>query len=208
MANVDPPEGAGEEGGEGSLGVRIETKSGAVVQAVATVLRRVPPNTRRSLEDFISVVRSSREYATCGFFDIDRASAMLAPLWRDLKAMGTENYQAQVIITLPIFKRFSPKAQAGIIAHEFAHAERANRLGPKWHETMQSRYAIEERLANRIAVRWHLGDYIRVMRYERDRTVNPVLEAHAPTVLRGRAKKFRRNQDELRALCARDMEKG
>jgi len=70
------------------------------------------------------------------------------------------------------------------MAHEFAYAARASRLGQGWHEKMQSRYVTEERLADLIAVSWGFEDHLRRLRRERDRTVNPLLEARAPQIMR------------------------
>jgi hypothetical protein len=74
---------------------------------------------------------------------------MLCPLWKALHDL--DSYTPQIIVTLPIFRLFSPKAQAGIMAHEFAHAVRASKFGPGWHEKVQTRYAAEERLADLMA---------------------------------------------------------
>ena len=85
---------------------------------------------------------------------MDPASAALEPLFQDFEALGRNEYEPRIAITLPIFVRFSRLALVGIIAHEFAHAFRARRLGDGWHEKMQARYDAEERLANTIAARW------------------------------------------------------
>jgi hypothetical protein len=136
---------------------------------------------KRTVEEFVARVTASSEYLMMSGVsgDFDRASAMLAPFWIDLTC-AIYKYEPQIIVTLPIFRLFSREAQVGIMAHEFAHAVRAARLGRGWHKKMLSRYAAEERLANSIAVRWGFRANITAMRRERREVVGPRLE------LRGR----------------------
>ena len=162
----------------------IKTRSGPVKRAIFTVLQRMPDHARRRVQEFISVIWAQRDYSTFGLDGIDRASAGLFPLYNNLKEIGEKEYAAQVIVTLPIFHLFSPRAQVGIIAHEFAHAERASRLGSGWHEQMQSRYSAEEKLADAIAIRWGFGADISVLHNERHTTVNPIFEARVPKIMR------------------------
>ncbi len=106
---------------------------------------------------------------------------MLNPLYESL---SDKTYDAQVIVTLPVFRLFSKEAQVGVMAHEFAHAEHADRLGPGWYEKMLSRYADEEKHADRIAVQWGFGDHIKALRSERHEIVNPLLDSRTRRILR------------------------
>jgi hypothetical protein len=153
----------------------------------------MPKSARQVVEEFVFVIRASTSY-TIGMGDLDPVSAMLAPLYNDLTSKA---YRPQVLVTLPIFRLFSAKAQIGIMAHEFAHAERASRLGQGWHEKMQARHAAEERLANSIAIRWGFGKYVEAMRRERHGSVNPVLEARGPAIVHRALKQTRRQQEEF-----------
>jgi hypothetical protein len=144
----------------------------------------MPRDARQRVEGFLSVVTASRDYHVMGLGDIDPASAVLMPMYENIAALCTDNYLAKVSVTLPIFRLFTPRARVGIIAHEFAHAERANRIGKGWHEKMQARYDVEERAANAIARGWGFGNYITAMRREREETVNPTLEGRKQGILR------------------------
>ena len=140
--------------------MRIETRSRAVLQAVAIVLRRMPEQARRTVEGFVVVIRAESNYDVVGVgvTRLGRASAGLYPLYKKHHLAITDDYEAQIIVMLPVFKLFSRKAQIGIIAHEFAHAVQASRMGRGWHEQMQSRYAAGDRFADRTASRWGFGD--------------------------------------------------
>src|SRR5271157_5664165 len=98
--------------------MRIETRSRAVLQAIAAVLHRMPKGARQVVEEFVFVIRARTDY-TIGMCGLDPVSAMLAPLYCDSTCKACI---PQVLVTLPIFRLFSSKAQVGIIAHEFAHA--------------------------------------------------------------------------------------
>jgi hypothetical protein len=158
--------------------MRIETRSRAVRQATAAVLGGMPKSARQVVEEFVFVIRASTSYSI-GLGGLNPGSAMLAPLYTDLTFKA---YSPQVLVTLPIFRLFSAKAQIGIMAHELAHAVRASRLGQGWHEKMRARYAAEERLANSIASRWGFGKQVEAMRLERHGSVDPMLEARGPAI--------------------------
>lgn len=104
--------------------MKVFTRSQTVIHAVARALGRLPDSARKEVQSFVSMVRTSG-YRECGF-EIDWASAVLAPLFLNSSAAGRMEYAPQIIITLPIFRRFSKAAQVGILAHEFAHASRAS----------------------------------------------------------------------------------
>ena len=200
----------GEEPPKWDTVMRIYTRSRIVIQATVTVLRLMPLDARRRVEEFVSVIRARSDYAMAGLCgDIDRASAMVFPFRAYEQDPETGKWtqsevEPQVLVTLPIFRLFSRKAQVGIIAHEFAHAARASQLGQGWHERMQSRYAAEERLADSAAIRWGFGSHIRLLRRGRDRTVNQVLEERAPKIVRRQLRETQRQQDELRSLFAKE----
>jgi hypothetical protein len=188
--------------------MKLHTRSGAVIQATASVLRRLPAQGKQTVERFVRDIVTRTEYEIIGLScEIDTASAMLNPRFERLQDISTNNYEPQVTVYLPIFRLFSYKAQIGIMAHEFAHAVRASKLGCGWHEKMQSRYAAEERLADSIAVRWGFGDNIKALRIERRATVNPLLEARGPEIARRMLCKTRRQQAELRARFEVEPEK-
>ena len=95
------------------------------------------------MEEVLAVVKTTGEYSRIGMStEIDPAAATLAPLY---KSSMCDEYDAKISVTLPMFRLFSQEAQAGIIAHEFAHAVDASKLGKGWHEKMQARYAAGER---------------------------------------------------------------
>ena len=145
------------------------------------------------VEEFVFVIRVSTSYSI-GIGGVDPASAMLAPLYTDVTLKA---YRPQVLVTLPIFRLFSAKAQIGIMAHEIAHAERASRLGQGWPEKMQARYAAEERLANSIAIRWGFGKYVEAMRRNRHGSVNPMLETRGPAIVHRALEQTRRRREEF-----------
>jgi hypothetical protein len=176
--------------------MKLQTRSKAVVEAVATVLRRMPAEARRQVEQGVVVIRTNRNFQVFGLGGIDTASAMLAPLYRNLEALGSDDYEAYVAVTLPIFRVFSPKAQIGIIAHEFAHAVRALRLAPGWEKKMQARYAVNEKLANAQAIRWGFGEEIKANHRERQKTINSWLEEQTPKILRRMSEKYRRDWEQ------------
>ena len=99
---------------------------------------------------------------------INPVSAMLVPFPRNKEAHATDDYEAHLLVTLPVFRLFSPKARAETIAHEFAHAIRTLKFGRGWHEKMQSRYAVEERLADALAIRWRFAESIKNRYRERN----------------------------------------
>jgi hypothetical protein len=140
--------------------------------------------------------QDDRDFQALGLGGIDTASAMLAPLYRNVEALGTDDYEAYVVVTLPIFRMFSPKARIGIIAHEFAHSVRALKLAPGWERKMQARYAANEKLANAQAIRWGFGEEIKTNHRERHKTINPWLEAQTPKILRRMTEKYRRDWEQ------------
>ena len=155
----------------------------------------MPVQWRRRVEEFVTIIRASARYLTIGLGNIDPASATLRPLYRSLDAIRNENYEAQILVTTPIFRLFSTEARVGIIAHEFVHAVRASRLGCGWHEKMQANYTNEEKRADLIAVGWGFGKQIRAMRAERLGTVNPYLHEHEAQI-------WARWQHKIRAKSA------
>ena len=173
--------------------MRIKTRSRAVLQATAAVLHGMPKSARQVVEEFVFVIRASTSYSV-GMGGLDPVSAMLAPLYNDFTFKA---YRPQVLVTLPIFRLFSAKAQIGIMAHELAHAERASRLGRGWHEKMRARYSAEERLANSIAIRWGFGKYIDVMLRERHGSVDPILEARGPAIVHRYSEQTRHQQESF-----------
>jgi hypothetical protein len=161
--------------------MQIDTRSQQVIRAIDAVFARMPIRARTIVEDFIEVIRTRSDYPTFGLTDIDPTSAMLAPLYN---GFHFDSYTPQVLVTLPIFQLFSPNAQVGIMAHEFAHAVRACKLGPGWHEKMQTRYAAEERLADLMADRWGFSNERAARVRERRSTVNPWLDLRRSKILR------------------------
>jgi len=184
--------------------MRVETRSRSVVEAVGIVLRRMPSEARKKVEEFVTVVRADRDFHMLGLGGIDPTSAMLAPTWKSLSDIGSTNYNAQIVVTLPIFKLSSAKSQIGIVAHEFGHAWRASQFGKGWHEYMQTRHAAEERLADDWSQRWGFEDNIKIMRDERRRIVNPLLEEQEPVIMRRILDQARRQQEKMRSLIANE----
>jgi hypothetical protein len=123
---------------------------------------------------------------------------MLAPFWKSIKDISTENCEAQIIVHLPVFRLFTRKAQVGILAHEFAHAVRAKKIGRGWHENMQARYLQEERLADSIAKKWGFKSEIQTLRAER-KLINPLLEAKVPKILARAEKRMAADYEAARA---------
>jgi hypothetical protein len=158
--------------------MRVDTHSAVIHQAKNAVLSRMPNRANRQVEQFVGVLRARTGYAMLGLSGIDRASAMLVPLGL------SEDAEPQVLVTLPIFRLFSREARVGILAHEFAHAARASRFGSGWYKKMLSQYAREEKLADALAVRWGFGENLRIMHRERNETVNPLIDARVPNIVR------------------------
>jgi hypothetical protein len=169
--------------------MRVSTRSKRITKAIDCVLWRIPPKDRAVVERFVS-----RVTAACGWTPIgtavDPTSAMLAPFWKvsgvgakyDRQARGapgregtSAGHDAQVCFHLPVVRLFSDKALVGIVAHEFAHARIAARLGHWWHEKMMAHLQSHECAADRLASSWGFGKEIRLMRQERDETVAAAL---------------------------------
>ena len=160
--------------------MRFWTRSRTVVQAAATVLRLMPARTRQDVEKFVVLIRASKRFEWDGIGpDFDRSPAVFAPI-----SMNFGGDKGQVIVTLPIFRLFSQKAQVGIIARMFAHGARAARIGYGWKKEMRSQYYREPQLTDALARRWGFSSYITTLERETARAVNPILDAQAPEILR------------------------
>jgi hypothetical protein len=180
--------------------MRIETNSAPVVLAAKKALRRIPKDKLRTIQLFVCALCARRDYQFCGFgFDLDYASAMLAPRWKDL---SSSSYEAQIIVILPIFRLFSAWAQIAIMAHEFAHASRGHMIGEGWCEKMQRRYRQEERLADSIAAGWGFDKELKVLRGEREDIVNPILDQRGPMLRRRAHMLYAKGQEAMRAGLA------
>jgi len=79
-----------------------------------------------------------------------------------------------VCFNLPVVRLFSDKALMGIVAHEFAHARIAARLGEWWHEKMKPICKVTSAPPTGCVV-VGFGKEIRLMRKERDETVTAIL---------------------------------
>ncbi len=79
----------------------------------------------------------------------------------------------QILFYKDVFRLFSDKALIGIVAHEFAHALRAFRIGGNWYDEMQKRWRREEKYANKIAATWGFSSNIKAMERERKEIVDP-----------------------------------
>jgi hypothetical protein len=169
--------------------MRVSTRSKRITKAIDWVLWRMPPKDREVVERFVFRVKAARAWTPVGM-GVDPTSAMLAPFWKvtdvgvkyDRQARGalrregtSAAYDAQVCFNLPVVRLYSDKALVGIVAHEFAHARIAARLGEWWHEKMKAHAQSHERAADRLASSWGFGKEIRLMRQERDETVTAIL---------------------------------
>jgi hypothetical protein len=169
--------------------MRVSTRSKSITKAIDWVLWRMPPKDREVVERFVFRVTAARAWTPIGT-GIDPTSAMLAPFWKatsvgakyDRQARGalrrertSAGYDAQVCFNLPVVRLFSDNALVGIVAHEFAHARIAARLGEWWNEKMKAHLQSHERAADRLASSWGFGKEIRLMRQERDETVTAIL---------------------------------
>jgi hypothetical protein len=192
--------------------MRVSTRSKRITKAIEWVLWRMPPKDREVVARFVYRVKCARAWALIGVSGVDPTSAMLAPFWRasgvgrryDTRALHREGprarYDAQVCFNLPVVRLFSNEALVGIVAHEFAHARIAARLGQAWHEKMMVRLQTHERAADRLATSWGFGKEIRLMRKERDETVSAILYSREEEIRRATKAEITRAEHRARLL--------
>lgn len=180
LPSVPPPESSSTKSG-----MEVQTRSRPVLRAIAKIQANIPPEDWRRIRDFVNWIRVDTEWREVGLSGcIDPASAVLLPLY-ELGSAWRVPVGAQIWFHLPVFRLFSEKAQAGIAAHEFAHALRASRLSGDWHEEMHGGRLdqSEEDLADSTAVNWGFADEIRAVRTERPTIVDPYLARHEARIM-------------------------
>lgn len=195
--------------------MRVCTRSKRIMKAIDWVLWRMPPKDREAVERFLFRVVAARAWTPVGLTGVDPTSAMLAPFWKasdggvkcETQATGAlhcertgDRYDAQMCFNLPVLRLFSDKALVGIVAHEFAHARIAARLGECWHEKMKVRLQTHERAADRLATSWGFGKEIDLMRKERDETVSAILYSREEEIRRVREAEITRGERRVRVL--------
>ena len=187
--------------------MRVCTRSKRVVKAIDRVLLRLPPTDREAIERFVYRVTSVRAWTPVRVAGVDATSAMLARFWKagdggvkcERQPTGalrcertSDSYEAQVCFNLPVVRLFSDRALVGIVAHEFAHARIAARLGQGWYEKMTVRAQAHEGAADELATLWGFTKEIRLMRKERDERVSAILYSRVKKIRRVRRNEIRR----------------
>jgi hypothetical protein len=163
--------------------MRILTRSRRLRGLVTSVLRQIPSDDRSVIMRFLLWVQTDTNWSTVEVGDeINETAGGLYPLW----GVGGDPliYDAQIRFSLPVCRLFSERALRGIIAHEFAHALRAARLGPGWHERMQRRWRREDQEADAIVMRWGFRQEIAAKDRERRTQVTPTIHARSRDILR------------------------
>jgi hypothetical protein len=181
--------------------MRVYTRSKRISKAVDLVLRRMPRDDREAVVRFVSRVTAARAWTPVGVTGVDSTVARLERFWKareggvkcerretgELHCERTgDKYEAQVSFNLPVVRLFSETALVGIVAHEFAHARVAARLGECWHEKMSVRGPAYERAADERATSWGFGKEIRLVQKERDKRVRGLLYSREREVKRAR----------------------
>src|SRR5215470_465620 len=195
--------------------MRLFTRSTRIIKAIDRVLWRLPPKDREAIERFVFRVASVRAWTPVRVAGVDSTAAMLARYWKaggdgvKCKRQPTgallcertgDTYEAQVCFNLPVVRLFSDKALLGIVAHEFAHARIAARLGQGWYEKMTARSQTHERAADSLAASWGFGKEIGLMRKERDAKVSAILYSQVKDSRRERRAEIRRCVRRTRLL--------
>ena len=195
--------------------MRLFTRSKRVIKAIDRVLWRLPPEDREAIERFVFRVTSVRAWTPIRVAGVDSTAAMLARYWKagddgvKCKRQPTgallcertgDTYEAQVCFNLPVVRLFSDRALVGIVAHEFAHARIAARLGQGWYEKMTARSQTHERAADGLATSWGFGKEIGLMRKERDAKVSAILYSQVKDSRRERRAEIRRCVRRARLL--------
>jgi hypothetical protein len=191
--------------------MKILTRSSRIRRALRQVQKRIPGGEWRSIDSFLTWVRSESQWQVLGLGgDLNPCSAALLPLYdvEDLSVRG-----AQIILTLPPCRLYSNKAIIGLVAHELAHALRAVYIGKEWLEKMggadwdapgaDRRYKSEERRADAIASAWGFRAQILAMRDERAKVLNPYIHAHEAQILRRMARSEATKNEEAGKRIAR-----
>ena len=148
--------------------MKIKTRSMAVRRSLGEVARRLPPELWQRLSEAVTCIRGVGSYEIQGF-GRTQTSAALCPLWdgADFGKPGVRP-EMQILVFLPVFRRFSHRARVGILAHELSHVYVAIRLPGDWHDTMQRRYTQGEKAADRLASSWGFAREIKSLRRERE----------------------------------------
>jgi len=191
------------------------TRSKRIVNAIDRVLRRLPREDREAVERFVFRVTAVHAWTPVGVTGVDSTTAMLARYWKagdggvkcERKPTGalhcertSDSYEAQVSFNLPVVRLFSDKALLGIVAHEFAHARIAARLGQAWHEKMTVRAQTHERAADQLAASWGFEKEIRLMRKERAEKVSAILYSRVHEIRLARKAAIRKSVRRARLL--------
>lgn len=150
--------------------MKIETKSAAVRKALREVEDRIAPELWRTLAAAVTWIRCSLQYEQQGFGGRVPVSAGLYPLWEKINDIGNSRVRPkmQLIVFLPVFRRFGHCSRVGILAHEFAHVYDALARRGNWHTQMQRRYEQGEKAADLLAISWGFAKEIESMRKERE----------------------------------------
>jgi hypothetical protein len=195
--------------------MRLCTRSKHITKAIDRVLWRMPPKDREAVERFVFRVTAARAWTPVGVTGVDPTAAMLAQFWKsrdggvkcERQATGElhcqptgDRYEAQVCFNLPVVRLFTETALVGIVAHEFAHARIAARLGECWHEKMSIRGQVNERAADQLATSWGFGKEIRLIRKERDERVSAILYSREHEIRRARKAEIARTQRRERLV--------
>ena len=156
--------------------MQIQTRSVRIRRTLLRVMRAVPTEDLSAIKAVVRVVKAEKSWAFFGVTtELDPASAELTMFWESLST-PVEDYLGMVRFNLPVVRFLSDKALVGVVAHEFAHAFRAEELGRGWFEKMVRNRRAEERAADRIATGWGFGREIQTMREEFENRVYPGIE--------------------------------
>ena len=195
--------------------MRMCTRSKRIIKAIDRVLRRLPPEDREAVQRFVYRVTAVHAWTPVGVTGVDSTTAKLARFWKagdggvkcERQPTGalhcertSDSYEAQVCFNLPVVRLFSEKALPGIVAHEFAHARIAARLGQGWYEKMTVRAQTHERAADQLAVSWGFEKEIRLMRKERAEKVSATLYSRVHEIRLARKAAIRKSVRRARLL--------
>jgi hypothetical protein len=117
-------------------------------------MSRLPADDAARVDAFLDRVIAIHDWESVGMsLEVDVIAGKVMPF--------LPGDRGQLLVNLKVSALYSDAALRGILAHEFAHAARASRLGRDWFDRMSARYGAEERLADRIATGWGFGREIR-----------------------------------------------